>query len=176
MAQGKGKKRSTVTVAEEIAQPVLAELGLTLWDTRFEKEGATWYLRYFIDKPGGVNIQDCADMSRAVDKLLDAADPIEQSYVLEVCSPGIERRLTKDSHFQQYIGHDVNVRLIRPVDGGNPCAGKRDITGRLTAKQGDDVHILLEDEESGDELEMVVSLKECAYIKLYADFETGGLE
>lgn len=170
MAQGKAKKPNTVKIAEEIVQPVLAELGLTLWDTRFEKEGATWYLRYFIDKPGGVNIQDCTDVSRAVDKLLDEADPIEQSYTLEVCSPGIERKFTRDAHFQQYIGHDVTVRLIRPVDG------VRDFVGQLTAKQGDDVHILLDSDDGTEGLEMVVSLKECAYIKLYADFETGGLD
>lgn len=159
------KKKGTVQMAEELVKPVLEELGLELWDTRFEKEGATWYLRYFIDKSGGVNISDCVEVSHSVEKLLDAADPIEQSYTLEVCSPGIERQLEKDWHFQTYLGQLISVRLIRPVEG------MRDFVGKLTAKQGDQIHLLLD-----EDVEMVFSQKEAAYIRLYVDFETGGLE
>lgn len=161
----KGKKQNTVQIAEELARPVLEEMGLMLWDVRFEKEGADWYLRYFIDKPGGVNIQDCADLSRALDPLLDEADPIDHSYTLEVCSPGIERQFTKDRHFQAYIGHKVTVRLIRPVDG------KRDFVGILSAKEGDTVRLSL-----ADGAEMVFLKSEAAYVKLYAEYNTGGLE
>jgi ribosome maturation factor RimP len=166
----KPKKQNTVQVAEEIVRPVLAEHGLELWDTRFEKEGATWYLRYFIDKPGGVNITDLELVSRAVDKLLDAADPIDQSYTLEVCSPGIERQFTRDAHFAQYVGELVSVRLIRPVEG------MRDFVGTLTGKDDAGVHITLDitDAETGDPIEMVFALKEAAYVRLYADFAAGG--
>lgn len=160
-----GKKQNTVSIAEQIILPVLKEMGATLWDVRFEKEGATWYLRYFVDKEGGITINDLTDISRAVDKLLDAADPIDQSYTLEVCSPGIERKLIKDHHFQQYIGYLVNVRLIRPVEG------IRDFTGKLIKKDGDNIHILIDTE---DEIEMVFTLKETAYVRLFADFGTGG--
>lgn len=83
------KKENTTDTAARLAQPLLEELGLTLWDLRFEKEGSLWYLRYFIDKEGGVTIDDCEQFSRAVEKKLDAADPISQSYTLEVSSPGI---------------------------------------------------------------------------------------
>ena len=134
------KKTKAVDVAARLAAPVLAELGLELWDVRFEKEGSGWYLRYFIDKEGGVNINDCEAVSRRVDTLLDEADPIEQSYVLEVSSPGIERHLVKDWHFQRYIGQRVAVRLIRPVNG------VRDFTGTLISKEGDNITILLEDD------------------------------
>jgi ribosome maturation factor RimP len=166
----KPKKQNTVQIAEEIIRPVLEEHGLELWDTRFEKEGATWYLRYFIDKPEGVNINDLELVSRAVDKLLDAADPIDQSYTLEVCSPGVERQLTKDAHFERYAGSLVNVRLIRPVEG------MRDFLGTLTGKDDEGVHITLDiaDAETGDPIEMVVKLKEAAYVRLYVDFASSG--
>ncbi len=79
---------NTVTRVTELVQPKVEALGLTLWDVRFVKEGASWYLRIFIDKPGGITIDDCTAVSHAVDPVLDAADPIEVSYYLEVCSPG----------------------------------------------------------------------------------------
>jgi ribosome maturation factor RimP len=159
-----GKKPNTVQVAEQLIAPVLAEHGLILWDARFEKEGSQWYLRYFIDREdGGVTIQDCEKVSRAVDKLLDAADPIEQSYILEVGSPGIERELTKDWHFGRYTGYEAAVRLIRPV------GGKRDFIGLLEKKDGKTVTLLLR-----DETEMAFNVNDAAYIRLYADFDDGG--
>lgn len=162
--KGKG---NTAKVAERLIRPILEEFGLELWDVRFEKEGGSWFLRYFIDREGGVSIGDCERVSRAVDKLLDEADPIEQSYVLEVSSPGIERALVKDRHFARYLGHPVHVRLIRPAEG----TGTRDFVGELLGKEGDAVTVLLD----GD-VEMTFYQSEAAFIKLYAEFETGGLE
>ena len=132
------KKESTIEVAARLAQPLLEELGLVLWDLRFEKEGSLWYLRYFIDKEEGVTIDDCERFSRAIDKRLDAADPIDQSYTLEVSSPGIERELTKDWHYggrrAGLCGHPDGVPGWRcdaaaaggcgddlPKGGGLPC-------------------------------------------------------
>lgn len=162
----KDKKENTVGVAARLVSPLIEERGLELWDVRFEKEGSQWYLRYFIDKDGGVNIGDCEFISRAVEKLLDEADPIEQSYTLEVSSPGIERELVKDWHYERYIGSDVNVRLIRAVDGGG-----RDFTGRLLSKTGDEIKILL-----GGDIEMVFSKAEAASVRLAADYNDGGLD
>ena len=76
-----------------LAEPIAARLGYSLWDVRFVKEGAEWYLRIFIDKPEGIGIDDCVAMSRAVNDPLDELDPIEQAYCLEVCSPGMNREL-----------------------------------------------------------------------------------
>ena len=101
---GKGKGGNTVAAVWEIAAPVAEQLGLSIWDIRFQKEGVSWYLRIYIDKEGGVGITDCENFSRAVDGPLDEADPIEQSYYLEVSSPGVERQLTRDEHFKKYIG------------------------------------------------------------------------
>ena len=119
---GKSEKGSkggnTAAAVSAIALPVAKELGLDLWDVRFEKEGASWYLRIFIDKPEGISIDDCEKMSRAVDPLIDAADPIEQSYYLEVCSPGIERELRTPEHFEKMAGREVCVRFFRPLEDG----------------------------------------------------------
>ncbi len=149
------EKKNTVAVATEIAQPLLDELGLRLWDVRFEKEGSGWFLRYFIDKEGGVDINDCERFSRAVDPLLDAADPIEQSYCLEVSSPGVERELTRPWHFEENLGRPVNVRLIRPRDG------VREFSGALEQWQDNTAGIRAEDGTLWS-----VKKSDCAYIRL----------
>ncbi len=159
------KKESTVQIAERLVMPLIKERGLILWDVRFEKEGSLWYLRYFIDKEGGVDINDCEFISRAVDKLLDAEDPIEQAYTLEVSSPGIERELVKDWHFEEYMGFDVQVHFIRAVEG------KRDFTGELLSKDGEEIKILLD-----DDVEMCFIKSEAASIRLVGDYEIGGLD
>ena len=136
---GKGKGGNTVAAVWEIAAPVAEQLGLSIWDIRFQKEGVSWYLRIYIDKEGGVGITDCENFSRAVDGPLDEADPIEQSYYLEVSSPGVERQLTRDEHFKKYIGSPVMVRLIRPRDG------ERD--GMITVTREDGSGICFEKKE-----------------------------
>ena len=103
-------KKNTAEIAAELANPILLQMGLKLWDVRFEKEGGRWFLRYFIDKEGGVNINDCENFSRAIDPVLDAADPIDQAYCLEVSSPGVERDLVKPWHFEENIGRLVTAR------------------------------------------------------------------
>lgn len=158
MTQPKGRK-NTASVCAELAAPVAEKLGVYLWDTVFEKEGAGWYLRFFIDKDadGGVTIDECESFSRAMSDLLDQADPIEQSYCLEVGSPGIERKLTNDWHFQKYMGSTVLVRLIRPIDG------QREFCGLLTGYDSETHTAVIElDEES----QMEVTLDEAAYIRL----------
>lgn len=120
------EKNKTVAAVWSIAEPIAEELGLFIWDIRFLKEGATWYLRIFIDKEDGVGITDCENMSRAIDKPLDEADPIEQSYCLEVSSPGIERELIRDFHFECAMDCPIKLRLIRPDENG-----RREFSGVL---------------------------------------------
>ncbi len=116
-------KPNTVQRVEEIVKPYAEQLGLELWDVTFKKEGTDWYLRIFIDKEGGVSIDDCVDLTHAVSQPLDDADPIPQNYMLEISSPGVERELTRDAHFAKYIGAPVTLRTIRPVDGVRDFAG-----------------------------------------------------
>lgn len=98
----------------QLVEPLAEDFNLSIWDVRFVKEGPQRYLRIFIDKDTGVSINDCEKFNRAIDKPLDDLDPIDQSYCLEVSSPGIERLLTRDSHFKKSIGKEILVTLIRP--------------------------------------------------------------
>ena len=154
MANSKG--RSTVTVVEELARPIADELGLRIWDVRYLKEGSQWFLRIFIDKDGGVDINDCERMSRALDEPLDEADPIPGEYILEVSSPGVERELVRPGHFEQFIGADIMVKMIRPIDG----IGK-EFKGVLT---GYDDGMVTVTDHSGENT-VTISKKDAAYIK-----------
>lgn len=148
-------KQNTVQRVEEIVKPFADELGLELWDVKFVKEGSEWYLRVFIDKEGGISIDDCVDLTHAITKPLDDADPISQSYMLEVSSPGVERELTKDEHFEKNVGAAVMLRLIRAVDG------VRDFKGIMTSYADKKITILLQ-----DETEVTFDKKETTYVKL----------
>lgn len=149
------KDSNTVSAVRAIAEPIAEKLGLQIWDIRFLKEGTGWFLRVFIDKDGGVGIDDCVEMSRALNDPLDEADLIEQAYCLEVSSPGVERELVRDEHFQKYIGEKVKLKTIRPVDG------KREFSGILESFDGGMITVRFED-ESG----LSVGKKEAAWVRL----------
>ncbi len=155
MAKSKGGV--TVSKVWELCEPIVRSLGLSLWDVRYVKEGAQWYLRIFIDKPEGVGIDDCEAVSRAINDPLDALDPIENSYCLEVCSPGVERELVRDEHFAQFIGADIMIRLRRPIEGIG-----RDLDGKLKAYEDGMVTII----DHAGENELTLSKKDAAWIKL----------
>lgn len=98
-----------------LAEPVAAQQGCEIWDVEYVKEAGGRYLRVYIDKPDGVSIQDCENFSRALDPILDEADPIPDSYVFEVSSAGAERQLKRPSDFARFLGAQVEVRLYQPV-------------------------------------------------------------
>lgn len=148
-------KNNTVAKVFEIVEPFAKELGLDIWDIRFVKEGTDWYLRIFIDKDGGVSIDDCVDLTHAITKPLDEADPISQSYLLEISSPGIERELVAPQHFEKFIGADIMLRLIRPIDK------VRDFKGTLESYDNGEITVVLEDGEK-----LCVNKKETSYVKL----------
>ena len=108
----------------ELARPVVEEEGCSLWDVEYVREAGSWFLRVFIDKEGGVDIMDCERISRRLDPILDEADPIPDSYTFEVGSAGIERELKRPSDFEQFMGHEVEVRLYQAVDGSKVFVGK----------------------------------------------------
>ena len=149
------KGGNTVKNVWEIVEPFAEELGFKIWDVRFLKEGSSWYLRIFIDKEGGVSIDDCVDLTHAINKPLDEADPIEQAYFLEVSSPGVERDLVRDEHFTAYIGEKIKVKMIRPVEG------KREFNGILSDYSDGNITISLDD-ESG----FTFTKKEASWIKV----------
>lgn len=107
-----------------LAAPVVEQAGCTLWDVEYIREAGTWYLRVYIDKEGGVSIDDCERISRALDPILDEADPIPDSYVFEVGSAGIERELKRPGDFEIYMGSEVELRLYQPFEGSKVFVGK----------------------------------------------------
>jgi len=106
-----------------LAAPVVEEEGCTLWDVEYVREAGTWFLRVFIDKAGGLSIDDCERVSRRLDPLLDEADPIPDSYVFEVGSAGAERELKRPRDFEQFMGSQVELRLYQPQDGSKVFVG-----------------------------------------------------
>ncbi|MBD9219505.1 MAG: ribosome maturation factor RimP [Clostridiales bacterium] len=109
---------------EELIQPTVTEMGYELVDVEFVKEGPNWYLRIFIDKEGGVTIDDCEAVSKTLEKIFDEKDPIEQAYFLEISSPGIDRPLKKKEDFIKHNGEMVDVKLYKPYEGSKEYTGK----------------------------------------------------
>lgn len=124
-------------VVQALAQPVVEANGCTLWDVEYVKEAGLWYLRLYIDREGGVSINDCEAISRVMSDKLDEADPIEGSYTFEVSSAGADRVLRKPEHFAAFLGGEVEVRLYRPDDG------RKDWVGPLSAWADGDVTLAL---------------------------------
>ena len=130
MAQ-KAKGGSTAAAVEALVTPVIEQLGLRVWDVRYEKEGPDRFLRIFIDRDGEpIDIDLCEEATRAVNPVIDEADPIPESYYLEVGGPGLGRRLTRDAHFEAMRGRTVLAHLIRPDE-----TGARDVRGELVEKK-----------------------------------------
>ena len=114
---------AVVTAVRAAIEPVIIGLGYSIWDLEYVKEGADYFLRVTIDSPNGITIDDCETVHRAIDPVLDEADPIEGAYHLEVSSPGIERDLRTDEHFRVSAGEKVEVRLFAPLDGAKVYTG-----------------------------------------------------
>ncbi|MDR0991927.1 MAG: ribosome maturation factor RimP [Ruminococcus sp.] len=148
------KPMDTAAFVKTLTEPILADLGLSLWDIVFEKEGALRYLRVYIEREGAdITIDDCENVSRPLDKRLDETDPIDEQYVLEVSSPGLGRRLRSETHFLRFIGEDVRVRFIRETNG------VKEFSGTLEEYNKDEIKV------GG----VAVKLKETAYVKLCDD-------
>ena len=144
----------------ELAGPIAAENGCTLWDVEYVKEAGDWYLRVYIDKEGGVSINDCEAVSRPLSDVLDERDPIEGSYILEVSSAGADRALKKPEHFARFLGSQVDVKLYRAREGRKEFSG----------------HLKGYDEATGDVTvtvgaqDLVFPKKETALVRLRVEF------
>ena len=144
----------------DLVKPVTDELGYFLWDVSYVKEGAMWYLRVFIDCDEGITIDDCEKVTEPVNAVLDEADPIKQSYMLEVGSAGLERELLKEEHFEVCIGDKVRIRFIRNVDG------EKEIPATLMGYDKNTITVCTENGE-----EKICQLADIAFVKLWFDFE-----
>nr|WP_263327982.1 ribosome maturation factor RimP [Neobacillus sp. Marseille-Q6967] len=122
-------------VVEELAQPIIQDLGLELVEVEFVKEGKSWFLRVYIDKDNGVDIEDCGLVSEKLSEKLDELDPITHNYFLEVSSPGAERPLKKPADFEKAIGKNVFIKTYEPFDG------EKSFEGTLLEYNGETVKI-----------------------------------
>ena len=143
----------------QLAQPLVEQAGCTLWDVEYVKEAGSWFLRIYIDKEGGVSIEDCEAVSRPLSDRLDEVDPIEGSYTLEVSSAGADRALKKPEQFRQFIGTEVEVKLYRPRDG------RKEHVGVLT-EYAEDGSVTLDVAGTPTTFEK----KELAQVRLYVRF------
>ena len=157
---------NTAQRVEALVRPVVEGMGLRLWDVVFEKEGPDWYLRVLIDKTDGTTMDTdtCADVSHALDPILDEADPIDQSYYLEVGSPGLGRKLTRPEHYEQLKGQKCAAHLIRPDE-----QGRRDYAGILQGLDADGNVTLTDGEET-----YTFPVKSAGYVKLCDDEDLFG--
>ncbi len=132
-------------LVRDFSEPVVKELGCEIWDVEYLKEAGEWYLRVYIDKEGGVSINDCVAVTRALDPILDEKDPIPESYTFEVCSAGLERQLKRPSDFERFMGSPVTVKLYRAVGGSRELlgtlAGYSDGDVTVTGKNGDETTV-----------------------------------
>ena len=125
-------------LVEKLAKPVVEENGCQLWDVEYVREGSEYFLRLYLDKETGVDINDCERISRAMDPILDEKDPIPTSYHFEVCSAGLERALKRPSDFERFMGSAITVKLYRPRNGLKeiPCVLTGYEDGKVTVTAG----------------------------------------
>ncbi len=146
------------TKTEQLLEPIAEECGVSIYDVEYVKEGSDYYLRAYIDKDGGVNIQDCENVSRRLSGELDREDFIPDAYILEVSSPGLGRILKKEKHLRASVGEKVEIRLFGPMDG------RKDFSGTLEDFDQESVTIL---EEEG---RTTLKRADMAVIRLAIDF------
>ena len=149
----------TESITIELAEPIVKACGCYIYDVEFVREGGIYFLRVYADKDGGVSLDECEEISRALSKKLDEADPIKQNYYLEVSSPGVERKLKNKEHFERYIGETVDIGLYKAVNGS------KQITADLSAFEDGVVTVKMPDGE-----EMKIPQKETTFVKIHFDF------
>lgn len=143
---------------EALLEPIVAEYGVRIYDVEYVKEGSDWYLRAYIDKDEGVTIDDCENVSRALNVKLDEEDYIADAYILEVSSPGLGRKLTKERHFLQSMGEEIEVKTYKPIDK------QKEFVGNLKAYDNGNVTIDM------DGKEVTFAKEEIANVRLTFDF------
>lgn len=152
------KKTEIEQHCTELVTPIIDSGGFELVDVEYVKEGADFYLRVYADKPGGITIDDCVTISRALEEKLDAADKIKDAYILEVSSPGLTRPLKKEKDFARSIGKLVEIKLYKAVNG------MKELTGVLESFTEASVTIMLDDADTHEEL--TINRKEISMIRL----------
>ena len=152
------RKEDIEKKTEALLAPIAEKCGVRIYDVEYVKEAGEWYLRAYIDKDGGVNINDCVDVNHALSDALDVDDFIEDAYTLEVSSPGLGRQLKKDRHFENSLGKEVELKLYKAIDG------VKEFAGTLKSYDSTSVTVTINDKDE------TFLRKEISDIKLALDF------
>ena len=147
----------TEKIVLDMAKPIAEDNGCFIYDVEYVKEGGNWFLRIYADREGGINIDECENISREISAELDKKDPISQNYFLEVSSPGIERKLRQEEHFEMYKGSLVDIGLYKAVNGS------KTLCGELVGLDGDEVIVKAEEE-------MRIKLSETTSVRIHFEF------
>lgn len=159
------KRESIESRFEEILTPIASNNGVWIYDVEYVKEGSDYYLRGYIDKEGGVTIDDCENVSRAVSDVIDQDDFIDEAYIMEISSPGLGRTLKKDRHFENSLGEEVELKTYKPVDGS------KDFTGILKSYDSENITLEIPDAKNKEaSKDRVFNRKEVSVVRLTIDF------
>ena len=142
-------REEILTQVESLVMPILDDLGFELVDLQYKQEGSQWALCIFIDKPGGVVLDDCATVSREVGAILEIEDPIKSSYRLEVSSPGLDRPLKKPADFERFAGQKIKLKTLALLDPDQRGHTRKTFAGTLLGLEGDQVRLELDDKQGG---------------------------
>lgn len=153
MNKKNNKPLNIVSKVKHLVIPILDELSIQLWDIVFEKEGSSWFLKIIIESDTTISFNECEKVSKKLGEFLDEYDFIQQSYFLEVSSPGLNRRLRNAEHFERYINRNVLVKMIRPIDS------KRDFNGTLVSYYNNSIVVAI------DSVTHEININECSFIK-----------
>ncbi|HHX59622.1 MAG TPA: ribosome maturation factor RimP [Epulopiscium sp.] len=148
-------KKSIESTVTKYLEPIAIEFKYEIVDVEYIKEGATWYLRVYIDKPGGITVDDCEKVSRPLGELLDEKDPIQEAYILEVSSPGLDRPLKKEADFNRSIGKIIDIKLFKSLNN------QKEFQGELHDFKDEIVTIVTEEDET-----LSFNLKDIAIVRL----------
>lgn len=149
----------TEKIAYDIAEPIAKENGCFIYDVEFVKEGGLYFLRIYADRDGGIDLDACEAISRAVSEKLDEKNPISQNYYLEVSSPGVERKLKTAEHFNRYIGEKIDIGLYKAINGS------KNLCGILNGYDGENIKV----STAGGE-ELSIPQKQTTQVRLHFDF------
>ena len=152
-------KKNIESIVEELVLPIVDAKNIELVDVEYVKEAGQFYLRIYLEKEGGITLDDCEAVSREINPILDEKDPIEENYFLEVCSPGLDRPLKKEKDFIRYAGRDVEIKLYKPLNGTKQLEGE--LVGLTKDKK---IKVIIDDNE------VEFDKKEIAIIRLAVKF------
>ncbi|MEJ2197710.1 MAG: ribosome maturation factor RimP [Desulfuromonadales bacterium] len=150
---------------EELIVPILDDFGYELVDLQYKKEGSSMALCVFIDKPGGITLDDCVTVSREVGAILEIEDPIKAAYRLEVSSPGLDRPLKKPADFERFAGQKIKVKTLCMLDTDRRGHSRKTFTGELLGLEGDMIRIALDDKRGGVAMIAVADLEKANLVE-----------